>query len=90
MSMFDYGAEAGLFSSKQPGKGMKARQTTIEYRRFAKASEAIRFAVEEIPPHLLQSCSLEVAEATYVGAAIRGLYDHSEFPLPRRDEATKK
>lgn len=90
MSMFDYGMEAGLFSSKRPGKGAKTHQKSIEYRRFSKASEAIRFAVEDIPSNLLQGCSLEVDETTYVGLAIRGLYDSSEFPLPRRDESAKK
>jgi hypothetical protein len=90
MSGFDYGVEAGLFSSKRPGKGTKAQQKSIEYRRFAQASEAIRFAVEDIPSNLLQSCSLEVEETTYVGMAIRGLYDSSEFPLPRRDKSAKK
>lgn len=84
MSVFDYGMEAGLFSSKGADKRPKFRQKSIEYRRFARAADAIRFAVEDIPSNLLQSCSLEVDEMTYVGVAIRGLYESSEFPLPRR------
>lgn len=87
MSDFDYGVEAGLFSSKGVGKKPKYQQKSVEYRRFAQAAEAIRFAMEDIPSSLLQSCSLEVEEETYVGAAIRGLYESAEFPLPRRGEA---
>jgi len=90
MSAFDYGMEAGLFSSKIFAKRPKSYQNSIEFRRFAQAAEAIRYAVEDIPPSLLATCSLEVAEATYTGAAIRGLYESAEFPLPRRDKPSKK
>lgn len=89
MSAFDYGVEAGLFSSKSLKSGPKFRQKAIEYRRFARAADAIRFVMEDIPSNLLQSCSLEVDEATYVGVAIRGLYESSEFPLPRRTKSAK-
>jgi hypothetical protein len=90
MSMFDYGMEAGLFSSKNPVKRSRSCQNSMQFRRFAQAAEAIRYAVEDMPPGLLASCSLEVAEATYTGAAIRGLYESDEFPLPRRAEHSKK
>jgi len=90
MSEFDYEMEAGLFSSKTLAKRPRSYQNSIEFRRFAQAAEAIRYAVEDMPPGLLASCSLEVAEATYTGAAIRGLYESAEFPLPRRPNSSKK
>lgn len=90
MSAFDYGLEAGLFSSKCPKTGSKSRQKFLGYRRFARAADAIRFVMEDIPSDLLQSCSLEVDEATYEGAAIRGLYESSDFPLPRHAKPSKQ
>jgi hypothetical protein len=42
MSSFDYNAPAELFLSK-PAKGSRT-----EYRRFATAAEALRYAVEEL------------------------------------------
>jgi hypothetical protein len=68
MSAFDYGVEAGLFSAK----GMHSRPKSLEYRRlkyrrFVRAAEAIRFAIEDLPSNMLGGCSLEVAEDMYVG-----------------------
>ncbi|BBU60373.1 hypothetical protein MSC49_03080 [Methylosinus sp. C49] len=90
MSAFDYGMEAGLFSSKTLAKRSRPYQNSVEFRRFAQAAEAIRYAVEDMPAALLGTCSLEVAEATYTGAAIRSLYESAEFPLPRRIDTAKK
>jgi hypothetical protein len=91
MSAFDYGVEAGLFSAKgthfRP-KSLEYRR--LEYRRFVRAAEAIRFAIEDLPSNVLGGCSLEVAEDRYVGNAIRGLYESVEFPLPRRAKLTAK
>jgi hypothetical protein len=80
MSAFNYNMEAGFFS----GKGVKFRQKALEYRRFARAAEAIRFAIEDLPQNALRGCSLEVDEETYMGEAIRPLYENVDFPLPRR------
>ena len=53
MSSFDYTAEAELF----PARGWKSARR-ITYKRFDKAAEAVRYAIEELPPqHLLEPIS---------------------------------
>src|SRR5215831_4909207 len=56
MAAFDYDAEAGLF----PSRGMRGRP--VGYRRFARAADAIRFAIEELPAQALAGAWLEVSE----------------------------
>jgi hypothetical protein len=80
MGAFDYAGEAGLFSAKSA----KPRRKALGYRRFSRAADAIQFAVEELPSEMLRGCTLEVDERTYVGLAIRGLYESVDFPLQRR------
>lgn len=77
--MFDYGAEAELF----PAKGRKSGRQPIGYRRFVRAADAIRYAIEELPPKLLIGAYLEVDEARFDGGGIRRLYDSAEYPLAR-------
>ena len=78
-ALFDYGAEAEMFSPM----GRKARRQPLGYRRFARASEAIRFAIEELSPQLLVGTYLEVAEHRYEGRQIRRLYESTGYPLDR-------
>jgi hypothetical protein len=75
MSDFNYGAEAELF----PGASRKR----VAYRRFSKASEAIRFAMEELQPKILVGAYLEVNEARFDHTGIRRLYDSDRYPLKR-------
>jgi hypothetical protein len=76
----EYFFEASLFYAKSANPKRKA----LVFRRFARAAEAIRFAVEELAPKLLDGCSLEVNETHYFGREIRPLYDDNIFPLRRR------
>jgi hypothetical protein len=77
---FDYGMSAELFSSR----ASNGRRQPLSYRRFAQAAEAIRFAIEDLPPQSLIGTYLEVDESRYESAEIRRLYASARYPLPRR------
>jgi len=79
--LFDYATEAELFSRNG---WRKSRRPPLGYKRFARASDAIRFAIEELPPQLLVSTILEVAEKRYQSKEIRFLYESEDYPLARR------
>ncbi len=78
-ALFDYGAEAELFSAG----GRRKTRPFIGYRRFARAAEAVRFAIEELPPAMLVGAFLEVDEIRYDSGAIRRLYENVDYPLSR-------
>jgi hypothetical protein len=80
MSTFDYARSAELF----PTRGRKARRAPMGYKRFDRAADAIRFAMEELPSDALLGAHLEVDEQRFDSAGIRRLYDSAEYPLPRR------
>ena len=80
MPNFNYSAEAELF----PLIRRKFTKGPVGYRRFTSAAEAIRFAIEELPPALLPDARLEVDETIFDCAGIRRLYESNEYPLARR------
>jgi len=80
---FDYSSEAELFSVRN----RKSRRQPLGYRRFAHASDAVRFAIEELSPEFLLGTNLQVDEARYDQRGIRRLYERSEYPLVRRGAA---
>ena len=86
---FDFGAGAELFSNRTKSELLAARPRTrrrgpIGYGRFARASDAIRFAVEELTPGLLEGTCLEVEAERFDSDAIRRLYESEKYPLVRR------
>jgi hypothetical protein len=88
MAIFDYSTEAELSPTAGevgllPARGPRMRQPT-GYGRFARAADAIRFAIEELPPELFLAVQLKVAEERFDGDEIRRLYESVEYPLARR------
>jgi hypothetical protein len=80
MTTFDYSALAELY----PAKSWKGGAGRVTYKRFEAAAEALRFAIEELPPQFLLGTYLEVEEARFDGRQIRQLYESEDYPLPRR------
>jgi hypothetical protein len=76
---FDYNARAEVFTQR----GRMAKRSPVTYKRFATAAEAIRYAIEEMPPEMLAGAVLEVDEDRYGGAQIRSLYAAAAYPLAR-------
>jgi hypothetical protein len=83
MSSFDYNTEAELF----PGRSRASKRHQMGYRRFGQAAEAIRFAIEVLPPELLLGAYLEVDEERFDSHGIRSLYASSDYPLARSQAA---
>ena len=77
---FDYRALAELY----PTRSYKLRAGIIKYKRFEGAAEAVRFAMEELPPEFLPGTYLEVEEQRFNGQQIRLLYESRDYPLPRK------
>jgi len=79
MSKFDYGAPAELF----PSRSRKIKQH-VKYRRFDKAADAIRFAMEELPTPILLGAYIEMEETRLGHQDIRDLYESADYPLAKR------
>jgi hypothetical protein len=77
--LFDYGTAGELNSNNKRRFGRRP----LGYRRFARAADAIRFAIEEMPPQLLVNACLEVDEVRFDGAGIRRLYESDAYPNVR-------
>jgi Arc/MetJ-type ribon-helix-helix transcriptional regulator len=75
MSKFDLNAPAELFPSRNRKIANK-----VKYRRFEHASDAIRFAIEELPEPLLLGAYIEIDEERLGHKDIRALYEDANFP----------
>jgi hypothetical protein len=72
----DYGSPAELFIPKRGGRG---RRQTINYRRFATAAEAVRFAVEEFPAVRTLGAWMQVGDHRYDKERVND-FDHEGTP----------
>ena len=79
MDQFDYGEPAELFPSRNRKVANK-----VKYRRFDKAAEAIRFAVEELPEPQLLGAYIQIDEQRLGHQQIRALYESERYPLKKR------
>ena len=78
VSGFDYDAPAELFPSRS-----RAGRGQVKYKRFDTAAEALRFALEVLPPSALLGAYLEVEEGRFGAEDIRSLYESAAYPLAR-------
>jgi hypothetical protein len=76
---FNFDAPAELFPSRN-----RKIVNKIKYRRFDRAADAIRFAVEELPEPLLLGAYIQIDEERLGHKDIRGLYDSAEYPFAKR------
>jgi hypothetical protein len=79
MKQFDFGAPAELFPSRN-----RKIPSKVKYRRFDKAADAIRFAVEELPEPLLLGAYIQIDEQRLGHQDIRALYESERFPRKKR------
>jgi hypothetical protein len=79
MDKFNYDAPAELFPSRNRKVANK-----VKYRRFDRAADAIRFAVEELPEPLLLGAFIEIDEERLGHKDIRALYDSEHYPLKKK------
>jgi hypothetical protein len=75
MSTFDYRAPAELFAAHS--------RSGLRYQRFTQAAEAIRYAIEKLPPKVLAASSMQVDDERYNAEQIRALYESEHYPLSR-------
>lgn len=80
MNSFDYAAPAEVYACRSRGSSPRP----VTYRRFGSGAEAIRFAIEELPPDVLFGTVIEANEQRFDAAAIRKLYESGAYPLRRR------
>ena len=78
VAKFNYDAPAELFPSRN-----RKIVNKIKYRRFERAADAIRFAVEELPEPLLLGAYIEIDEKRLGHKDIRALYESENYPLKR-------
>jgi hypothetical protein len=82
MGRFNYNAPAELF----PSRNRKA-PSKVKYRRFDKAAEAIRFAIEELAEPQLLGAYIEIETGRLGHREIRALYESAEYPLKKKKAA---
>jgi hypothetical protein len=79
MTTINYDAPAELFPSRN-----RKIVSKVKYRRFDRAAEAIRFAIEELPEPLLLGAYIEVNETRLGHKEIRALYESERYPLKKK------
>jgi hypothetical protein len=86
MDTFDFAAQAELY----PSRVKRSRRGPVGYKRFERAADAIRFAIEELPAESLVGAYLEIGEERFNGQEIQQLYARPDYPLERRERAAER
>jgi hypothetical protein len=86
MDTFDFAAQAEIFTRRVN----RLRRGPAGYKRFERAADAIRFAVEELPAQALAGAFLETGEERFNGQEIQRLYKRPDYPLERRERAADR
>ena len=73
---FDYSSPAELYLSRRRGRH-------TDYRRFATAAEAIRYAVEELRARRSVSAWMQVGDERFNGDEIHRLYEGGDSPVQK-------
>jgi hypothetical protein len=82
LAHFDYNAPAEVYA----GRSMRGARTMM-YQRFDTGAEALRFAIEIMPPPNLKGAILETGERRYWHGEIQKLYDAPGYPFTRKPKA---
>jgi hypothetical protein len=77
---FDYNSPAELYLSRRRGRH-------TDYRRFATAAEAIRYAVEDLRTPKAFGAWLEVGDQRFNSVEIQRLYEDGKYPLRKSPSA---
>ena len=84
MDTFDYNAEAELF----PTRSRSSRRQPMGYKRFARAADAIRFAIEVLPAEFLVGAYLRGRTRNASMARRYGACrERADYPLDRSRQA---
>jgi len=76
MDNFDFNAEAELSPSRAKGP----RQQPVGYKRFERAANAIRLAMEELATEPLVGAYLEISEECFNAQQSQPLYERQDYP----------
>jgi len=71
MSEFQFDSPAELFVGSSRGYTRRPMQ----YRRFPTGTEAIRYAIEDLPPEMLRAAAIESGGERFEADQIRQLYE---------------
>ncbi len=82
MDRFDFAAPCELFCARSV-----SLRSRVTYKRFGALSEAVRFAVEDLPADIRRSTTIEVSEVRLRGDEILALYESAGYPLKRKAKA---
>ncbi|MGH6874401.1 MAG: hypothetical protein ACREDW_05260 [Aestuariivirgaceae bacterium] len=86
MAQFNFDSPGEVYCHKKRGTGSGRGLT---YRRFETGAEALRFAIEHVPPSDLSTCTVEVDGERFGAADLMILYESGQYPFTRARDRNK-